>query len=43
MLTDQRILAIDIGASSIKMAEFGALKSGGIQLTNFAVGSLDLD
>jgi type IV pilus assembly protein PilM len=43
MLTDQRILAIDIGASSIKMAEFAALKSGGIQLTNFAVGSLDLD
>ena len=25
MLSDQRILAIDIGASSIKMAEFGAL------------------
>ena len=43
MLTDQRILAIDIGASSIKMAEFQALKAGGIQLTNFAVGSLDLD
>lgn len=43
MLTDHRILAIDIGASSIKIAEFGALKAGGVQLTNFAVGSLDLD
>ncbi len=43
MLKDQRILALDIGASSIKLAEFAALKSGGIQLTNFGVGSLELD
>ncbi len=43
MLKQERILALDIGASGLKMAEFVALKSGGIELTNFGVGSLDID
>ncbi len=43
MFKDHRILALDIGASSVKLAEFQTLKSDNIQLTNFAVGSLDLD
>lgn len=38
-----RILTLDIGASDLKLAEFRALKSGGIELTNFAVGSLGID
>lgn len=43
MLKDHRILALDIGASTIKLAEFQTQKSDSLQLTNFAVGSLDLD
>ena len=43
MLGTERILAVDIGASSVKMAEFVALKSGGIELVNFGVGSLNMD
>jgi len=43
MLTSDRIIALDIGASGVKMAEFLALKAGGIELTNFAIGSLGLD
>jgi len=43
MLNDNRILALDIGASSIKIAEFTALKSGGIELYNFGIASVDLD
>ncbi|NCC51974.1 MAG: type IV pilus assembly protein PilM [Spartobacteria bacterium] len=43
MLTTDRIIALDIGASGVKMAEFIALKSGGIELVNFAIGSLGLD
>ncbi|MCO5044252.1 MAG: type IV pilus assembly protein PilM [Verrucomicrobia bacterium] len=39
----QRILTLDIGASSIKLGEFAALKSGGLELINFAVGPLLLD
>ena len=38
-----RILTLDIGASGLKLAEFRALKSGGIELTNFAVGALGID
>jgi len=38
-----RILALDIGASSVKMAEFVALGSGGLELTNFGNASLGLD
>ena len=43
MLKSDRILALDIGASGIKMAEFIALKSGGVEMVNFGVGSLGLD
>jgi type IV pilus assembly protein PilM len=43
MLRDQRILALDIGASTIKLAEFDFHKAGGVELRNFGVGSLDLD
>ncbi len=39
----QRILTLDIGASSIKLGEFAALKSGGLELINFGVSSLMLD
>lgn len=39
----QRILALDIGASSIKLGEFVTLKSGGLELVNFGVGSLFVD
>ncbi len=42
-MSHERILALDIGASTVKLAEFRALKSGGIQLINFGVGSLDID
>jgi type IV pilus assembly protein PilM len=43
MLKDHRILALDIGASSIKLAEFVPLKAGGIELVKFAVGTLDVE
>lgn len=39
----QRILTLDIGASSIKLGEFTTLKSGGLELINFGVGSLLVD
>ena len=40
MLKSDRILALDIGTSGIKLAEFSASKGGVPELTNFAVGSL---
>ncbi|HBA84959.1 MAG TPA: hypothetical protein DCZ95_12765 [Verrucomicrobia bacterium] len=43
MLKSESILALDIGASGIKLAEFVALKSGGLELVNYAVGSLGMD
>ena len=43
MLGSERILALDIGASGLKMAEFVPLKSGGIELVKFGVGSLGVD
>ncbi len=43
MLKQERILTLDIGASGIKMAEFLALKSGGVELVNYAVGAMGLD
>lgn len=43
MLKQERILTLDIGASGIKIAEFAALKSGGVELVNYAVGSMGLD
>lgn len=42
-MNDGRILALDIGASSVKMAEFAALKSGGLELINFGVAALGVD
>ncbi len=43
MLGTERILALDIGASGLKMAEFVPLKSGGIELVKFGVASLGMD
>jgi type IV pilus assembly protein PilM len=43
MLNSNRILALDVGSNSLKLAEFAALKSGGIELTKFGVVSLGLD
>ncbi|MBN1269253.1 MAG: type IV pilus assembly protein PilM [Kiritimatiellae bacterium] len=43
MLKTDRILALDIGASGLKMAEFRALRSGGIELVHYAIGSLGMD
>ncbi len=43
MLKSDSILALDIGASGVKLAEFVALKSGGLELTNYAVGALGFD
>ncbi len=43
MLKTDRILALDIGASSLKMAEFIPLKSGGIELIKHSISSLGLD
>lgn len=39
----QRILALDIGASSIKLGEFVTLKSGGLELVGFGVSPLHVD
>jgi type IV pilus assembly protein PilM len=38
-----RILALDIGASSIKLGEFVTLKSGGLELVGFGVSPLHVD
>lgn len=43
MLKQERIVALDIGASGLKMAEFVPMKSGGIELVNFGVSSLGMD
>lgn len=43
MLKGDRILALDIGASSLKIAEFIPLKSGGIELIKYGIQSLGLD
>jgi type IV pilus assembly protein PilM len=43
MLKSDRILALDIGASSLKMAEFIPLKSGGLELIKHAIASIGLD
>jgi type IV pilus assembly protein PilM len=39
----QRILALDIGAGSIKLGEFAILKSGGLELVKFGVAPLVMD
>ncbi len=43
MFKTDRILALDIGASGLKMAEFVSMKSGGIELVNFGVGTFEMD
>ena len=43
MFGQDRILALDIGSSSLKLAEFSGLKSGGLQLMNYSIASLELD
>ncbi len=43
MFEHDRILALDIGASSLKMAEFLPLKSGGIELVRYGISSLGLE
>jgi type IV pilus assembly protein PilM len=43
MLKTDRILALDIGASGLKMGEFVPLKSGGIELIKHAINPLGLD
>ena len=40
MAKDLRILALDIGTSNVKMAEFLPLKNGGVELINFGTASL---
>lgn len=39
----QRILALDIGASSIKLGEFTTHKAGGLELIKFGVAPLHMD
>ncbi|MDI6773791.1 MAG: type IV pilus assembly protein PilM [Verrucomicrobiota bacterium] len=43
MFRTDRIIALDVGASKIVMAEFSAAKSGAPELLNYAVGHLDVD
>ncbi len=43
MLTTDRIIALDIGASSIKVGEFQASKTHGLRLVNFNYADLGLD
>ena len=43
MLTTDRIIALDIGASSIKVGEFQASKTHGLRLVNFNCADLGLD
>ena len=43
MFKSERILALDVGASGLKLAEFMPLKTGGVELVKYAVGALGLD
>jgi len=43
MLAPDRIIALDIGASSIKIGEFQTSKTRGLRLVNFNYADLDLD
>ena len=43
MLASDRILALDIGASSVKIGEFQTTRSQGLQLVNFNYADLGLD
>lgn len=39
----QRILALDVGAGSVKLGEFTTLKSGGLELVKFGISPIMLD
>ena len=43
MAKSDRILALDIGASTLKLAEFSKSRSGSLELVRYAVQSLGLD
>jgi len=43
MLGSERILALDIGASTVKVGEFQASKAHGLRLTNFNFADLGID
>jgi len=43
MLGSERILALDIGASTVKVGEFHAAKGRGLRLTNFNFADLGVD
>ena len=43
MLAPDRILALDIGASTVKVGEFQASKTHGLRLTNFNYADLGID
>jgi type IV pilus assembly protein PilM len=43
MLGPERILALDIGASTVKVGEFQAAKGHGLRLTNFNFADLGID
>jgi len=43
MLGSERILALDIGAATIKVGEFQAVKGHGMRLTNFNFADLNID
>ncbi|MCG3148126.1 MAG: Cell division protein FtsA [Verrucomicrobiae bacterium] len=43
MLASERILALDIGAASVKIGEFQASKTHGLRLTNFNYAELGID
>lgn len=43
MSKGHRILALDIGAGSIKLAEFASTRTGSVELLNFGVSSLGAD
>jgi len=43
MLTSEKILALDIGTSTVKVAEFQASRTHGLKLTNFNYAELGID
>ena len=43
MLGSERIIALDIGASTVKIGEFQAAKAHGLRLTNFNYADLGID
>jgi type IV pilus assembly protein PilM len=43
MLASDKILALDIGASSVKVGEFAASRTHGLRLTNFNYADLGID